>query len=285
MTKKLLFIGFGDIASRCVEQLIPQNYNCTGIARRDKPIPAGLNFWRGDINDAAMLKKIASAGFDVIIVTMTPSERGPEGYQRAYVQPAQQFAKLLTQLAARRAGKLPCILYVSSTSVYSQRDGEWVNAETPMAPSSATSEQLILAEETLAAAPGPTTRVRFSGIYGPGRDFLLNQVRQGIAGDEHYTNRIHVDDCAGFLCFLIERHLAGQTLAPVYLASDDEPVSAKDIREWLAKRLHVTLTQPARSSGRGHKRCDNRQLAEIGYRLQYPTFREGYQAIITGTEK
>ena len=135
------------------------------------------------------------------------------------------------------------------------------------------------------ASPIPATVVRFAGIYGPGRDWLIERARGGAscAGDPpKYTNRIHRDDCAGVLSHLIER----DRIDDAYIGVDDAPVEECEVLEWLAARLGAPAPRrvgagsgPATASG---KRCSNARLRASGYRFRYPSFREGYAAVLAG---
>ena len=125
--------------------------------------------------------------------------------------------------------------------------------------------------------------VRFGGIYGPRRTSLLERVRTGSAtyraGRPQYTNRIHRDDCVGAL-----RHLMGLP-APdkLYVAVDSEPASEADVLRWLSGAVGAPPPRSTRESAprpRGNKRCRNTRLLATGYELRYPSFREGYTALL-----
>lgn len=283
--KKLLFIGYGDIAGRTSRQLATNGYAITGVSRTPRELPEGVNQWLGSVQDAEILNKIGQTAFDVAVITLTPSVRGDEGYKAAYVDTLQALSK--AWLASNTPPR--CVLFVSSTSVYGQNQREWVDETSPCEPANFSGQRILEAEQLVLglAANGTTAPciVRFSGIYGPGRDQLLRQVLAGKAGTEAYTNRIHVDDCAGVLAFLIQQHTAGQTLATHYLASDCEPVTAKAARQWMASQMGLPAAHlqidPAATPRAGSKRCSNARLLAQGYRFLYPNFKEGYQSIIT----
>ena len=128
--------------------------------------------------------------------------------------------------------------------------------------------------------------MRFSGIYGPGRDRLIESVRNGSArlvrGSTAVLNHIHRDDCAGALA-----HVLGmESPAPLYLGTDSEPAYKNDLLRWIAKQLGVS-TPPeveAEITGGihrgGHRFYDNALLRDSGYRFLYPTYREGYGALL-----
>ena len=119
--------------------------------------------------------------------------------------------------------------------------------------------------------------MRFAGIYGPGRTRLVERVRAGDPCSAAYTNRIHRDDCAGVLRHLLrlERPL------PLYLAADREPATQCAVMTWMAERLGLPAPSIA-DAGDGSlgKRCRNARLVSSGYEFEYPSFREGYDAVI-----
>jgi nucleoside-diphosphate-sugar epimerase len=118
--------------------------------------------------------------------------------------------------------------------------------------------------------------MRLSGIYGPGRTRLVRKVRDGEAtATGSWTNRIHVEDCAGALHHVMRLH----DPEAVYLGSDDEPVTTADVTTWLSTELHVSAP-PAGPAESLNKRCRNERLRNTGYNFQYPTFREGYRPIV-----
>ena len=133
------------------------------------------------------------------------------------------------------------------------------------------------------------TKGRLGGIYGPKHTRLLERVRSGQAtyrkGGPFYTNRIHRDDCAGALQHLMELDSPG----PLYLGVDEEPAEEQAVLQWMAGALGAPDPRPRPEGGsaRGtagrppsNKRCKGDRLRESGYAFTYPTFREGYTALI-----
>ena len=127
--------------------------------------------------------------------------------------------------------------------------------------------------------------VRFAGIYGPERGWLIRRARAGARCNDdppRFTNRIHRDDCAGALAHLVGR----ERIDDVYIGVDDAPVTELEVLEWLAARLGAPAPQrvsEADAAWRGAgKRCSNARLRASGYRFRYPTYREGYAAVLSG---
>lgn len=276
-SEKLLILGCGDLGRRLAGELAPLGYAVTGLRRHPPEPDDTLRYVATDTADRKALEDVVAEGFDVILVTMTPSERGDEGYRRAYVQTCENLISAL-----ETTGQTPRLLvYVSSSGVYGQQEGEWVEEHSPTEPNRDSGWRLLEAERVIAQSGMDHCIVRFSGIYGPGRNYLLERVRQGRATlSARYTNRIHADDCAGVLAHLIERHRRGEPIDNLYLASDNEPAPMAEVVNWLAMQLKVDRARFAPDEGQLGKRCDNRRLRESGYEFRYPTYREGYRALI-----
>jgi nucleoside-diphosphate-sugar epimerase len=176
-------------------------------------------------------------------------------------------------------------VFVSSTGVYAQQDGSWVDEDTPAEPREFSDRALLDGERAVLGGPLPATVLRLGGIYGPGRTRLIESVRRGEARVRPglYTNRIHRDDAAGALAHL----LALAEPAPVYLGVDDEPAAEADVLNWIADRLGLPRPPASRAvphdrlEHRGNKRCRNARLRGSGYGFRYPTFREGYASLMT----
>lgn len=280
-SQKLLILGCGDIGRRLAQQLAPRGYRVTGLRRSPCADLPYLHYRQGDAAEAACLDGLLREGFDVILLTMTPAERSDAGYQRAYVRSCQQLAASL-----ERQGQRPRLLvFVSSTSVYGQDDGSWVDESSPCCPTSFSGSRLLEAEQVIQACGErlgiASCILRPSGIYGPGRQRLIEQVRAGRASTgSGYTNRIHADDLAGALAHLIERQRQ-QPLAPLYLASDSAPSPMAEVVAWLAQQMGVKDYLATSTQGeRGNKRICNRRLLDAGFQLRYPDYRTGYTELL-----
>jgi nucleoside-diphosphate-sugar epimerase len=179
-------------------------------------------------------------------------------------------------------------VYTSSTGVYGDHGGDWVDEETRVEPTTEKTQVLAEAEEVARSAPFPSAVTRFAGLYGPGR-YRLDRYLTGpvTAG---YLNMVHRVDAAGAVRFALEEAVDG-----VLVVVDDEPVSKWEFADWLADECGVDrpakrtkeerldagdLSEAARRRILTSKRCSNRRLRELGYEFAYPTYREGYRAAI-----
>lgn len=264
--RRLLIAGCGDLGNRLSARL--DDWNVHGLRRDVSRLAAGIVPVRADLSDPSTLEAVAGE-WDAVVYTATPGERSPAGYRQAYVSGMQT---LLARVRARR------LIMVSSTAVFGQDDGAWVNEASPTEPQRFNGEILLEAERIAADAGGIV--VRFSGIYGPGRDYLVRTVRNGPVACRRdppiWTNRIHSEDCAAALAHLLE--LEGPE--PLYLASDARPAPRWDVLAWLAERLGVPGPVDAPDDAGQGKRIDANRLFGSGFALQYPDYRAGYEDLL-----
>ncbi|HEY7886162.1 MAG TPA: SDR family oxidoreductase [Cellvibrionaceae bacterium] len=269
--EKLLIIGCGDLGRRLAQQLEGSNIAITGLRRHPPASTPAITYCPLDASDGQALMQVMAQNFDTVVITLTPQSRSDEGYVAGYVTPAELLVKVLKQLQVRPR----LILFVSSTAVYGQDQGEWVDEGSLTKPTAFNGKRLLQAEETLLHSGLPVSVLRLSGIYGPGRARLLNKVATGKAPlQNHWTNRIHADDAAGFMAHLLVLSRR-QPLAPVYLVSDSEPARSAEVVSWLASQLSVG-TGPREPVLDLNKRVNNRLLLASGFELQYPDYKTGF---------
>jgi nucleoside-diphosphate-sugar epimerase len=277
-SKNILFLGFGDLARHTAAQLT--GHRMVGVSRSAKPAAPGVVCVQGAADGLVVQELLARETFDALVITLTPKAFTDADYAAAY---GETLRALLPLLHAKPPG---LVVFVSSTGVYHQSDGGWVEEDSPVAPDTFSGRRLLEAENLLRAGGLPHTVLRCAGIYGPGRDFLLRQVREGKGGSGDYTNRIHVRDAAGFIAHLLQRHFAGEQVESLYLVCDSDPAPGTQVRLWLAERLGVDggSLKPTPSERGGNRRCNNRRLLASGYRLLYPSYKEGYGALLDSGE-
>lgn len=272
---RVLLAGCGDLGTALAARLVAAGHRVTALKRTPPapPVP-GVDYRCADLTREA--PDLAGATFDQAFVILAPGARDAAAYQALYVHG-------IARLAETFAGRVGHWFFVSSTSVYGQRHGEWVDEDSPTEPATATARCLLAAERRLAASGAPATTIRFSGIYGPGRERLLRQIAAGepVQYDPPtYTNRIHREDCIGALELLHRRALEGRPLAPVYLASDDCPAPLGMVARGLASALGLPPPPPQAGTGEQNKRCRNDRIKALGHRLQFPDWRAGYLPLI-----
>ncbi len=184
------------------------------------------------------------------------------------------------------------LVYISSTGVYSQDDGQWVDEDSPCHPRRDGGRACLAAEQLLADHPLATRSfvLRMAGIYGPGRiprqaDLLAGKPIPAIA--DGYLNLIHGDDAAG----IVLAALAAAQPPRTYLVADGHPVIRSEYYNELARLsgapAPIYSTPPADSPqairAQADKRISTARLqAEIAYAFNYPSYIEGLAAILRG---
>ena len=244
---RVLIIGCGYVGIQAGAELVRLGHAVSGLRRQAGHMPdlvaAGISPLNGDITDAASLAGL-SPDFDwVVNCVASTSGGGPEEYRRVYLEGTRKICHWLAGAPIRK------YVYTSSTGVYGQNDGSWVDESCPAEPASATGKVLAEAEGILRCAHRdtdfPAVILRVAGIYGPGRGYYLRQLQSGEARIEgsgrRFINMVHRDDVAGAILAALEKGRPGQ----IYNVCDEEPVSQVELYGWLAGRLG-----PARASGR-----------------------------------
>jgi nucleoside-diphosphate-sugar epimerase len=248
---------------------------------------AGAEWAQADVMEPATLRSLPDWRPAVVFDLVRPQLLGPDRYTAWGTS---------NVAAAFEDTGLEALVYLSSTSVYGRRSGEWTDERTEPAPASPLGRARLEAEEiylSLAREGRLPARVcRAPGIYGPGRT-LRQRLESGAyrrLDEEIWVSRVHVDDlCAGLLA-------AWRTGRPgeVYLLADDEPVTAREYAELTASLLSLPLpptveredireelSESAFERRVGARRCSNRRMREeLGVIPRYPSVREGIPAAL-----
>ncbi len=274
--KRVLIAGCGYVGSALAARLAADGFEVWGMRRSPDGLPAGVRPLAADLRDPATLAGLP-AGLATVFYTAAADGGAEDEYRAAYVDGPRN---LLAALAAQ--GQRPRrVIFTSSTSVYSQSGGEWVDEDSRAEPAGFRGRMMLEGESIVLGGPFPGVVLRLGGIYGPGRTSYIDRVRSGAAecpAITTYTNRIHRDDCAGALRHLM--HLPSPH--PVYLGVDRAPADSCDVLHWLAAALGKPAPLRAEEAvrPRSNKRCRSDRLASSGYTFLYPTYREGFAALL-----
>jgi nucleoside-diphosphate-sugar epimerase len=282
--RRVLIIGCGYVGLELGRQLVAADHKVFGLRRSAANVgelqAAGITPVVGDLTHPTTLDTLPG-GFDWVVNTVSSSRGGLAEYRQVYREGTRNLIDWM------RRHPPAAFAYTSSTSVYGQTDGSWVDETSPTRPGTETGSVLVEVEQQLleAARAGqvPARLLRVAGIYGPGRGHLFRQFVHGEArlrGDgSRWLNMIHRDDVASALLAVLGSGLAGE----IYNAADDEPVTERDFLRWLAENLGRPLPGPgaeaeraARKRGLTNKRVSNRKLRALGWTPHFPTFRDGY---------
>lgn len=279
MTGRMLVLGHGYTAGYLTPLLLAQGWQVTGTTREcvERVRATGATPLRWPGQEEAVRQAMAEA--DAILISIAPDEGDPV------------LATFADDLAKSKAG---WIGYLSTTAVYGDHQGGWVDETTPLTPATRRGEQRVRAEgdwRELADRHGlPLHIFRLAGIYGPGRGpfakLRSGQARRIVKPGQIFS-RAHVEDIAQVLLASIRQPKPGA----VYNVCDDDPVPPEEVIGHAAELAGLPLppvedyqTAPmapmARSFYAESKRVSNRRIkSELGVRLLYPDYRAGLAAL------
>ncbi|MFC4990268.1 SDR family oxidoreductase [Saliphagus infecundisoli] len=289
---RVALLGCGYVGIELGRQLRDAGHEPIGVRRSPEGIEriedAGLEAVRADVTDRGDLERVPDA--DSVVFAASSGGRGADAAREIYVE----GLRTAIEAFGERDSPPDRLVYTSSTGVYGDHGGDWVDEETPIEPTTektrvlAEAEQIAIEESAGYGIAG--TVARYAGLYGPDR-YRLERYLDGPV-TEGYLNMVHQEDAAGAVRYLLAENLARGEVVQVV---DDEPVSKHAFADWLADECGVErpekqskeerlaegdLSEPARRRILTSKRCSNAKLRELGYEFAYPTFREGYRAAI-----
>lgn len=281
MTATLLSFGHGYCAQALSRLLVPAGWTVIGTTRE----PAHFDAIRASGATPRLWPDKAGAlplkAATHMLISAGPTEAGDPTLAR------------LGECIAALAGRLCWVGYLSTTGVYGDHGGGWVDEETPLAPTTRRGELRAEAEAAWQAIPGlPLHIFRLASIYGPGRG-PFEKVRAGtarrIVKPGQVFSRIHMEDIAAVLAASIRRPRPGA----IYNLCDDDPAPPQDVLGHAAELLGLPpppevplaeagLSPMGQSFYAENKRVRNDLIKrELGVRLRYPTYREGLAAILS----
>ena len=273
---KILIVGCGDLGTAIALRLIDDEHEVIGLRRSEQSCPL-MKIIQADVTDASSLNSLVGLMPEIVIYCVAASGQNDVAYQSQYVTGLQNI--LETQ---SRNQQLQHVFFVSSTRVYGQETASLLNESITALPADFGGLRLLEAEHLLNSLTCNTSVLRLSGIYGPGRLRMINLAKSPQQWPilNSWSNRIHRDDAADFIVFLIQRIFNEQAIAPCYIVTDSKPVSQFEVLNWLAKKMQLAV--PANSLGKadGGKRLSNQLMLSTGFQLRYPDYSMGYQALL-----
>jgi nucleoside-diphosphate-sugar epimerase len=275
----ILIVGVGYVGSSLAELLSADGHDVVGIRRSpaqpDESLAGCLIV--GDIHKDETLEQIPK-NLDAVVYALSPGERSAQAYQAAFPIGLNRIIQ---------ATENARIVFVSSTSVYSQSAGAILSEESPTDAATETAQALVEAEGLLLQRGQRDIILRASGIYGPGRTRLISQLIEHELSESDratWTNRIHRDDLARAILFLLQN----PNEEGILLASDAAPATLGEMQDWV-RLQNVAHLQPkggeSRTMARKNRRVDAQRLKSLGFSYKYPSFREGYAEILSSLKQ
>ncbi|AFK18435.1 SDR family oxidoreductase [Haloferax mediterranei ATCC 33500] len=289
---RVAILGCGYVGLELARQLVSDGHDVWGVRRSDAGLDAvsdtGAEAVRADVTDAESLAAVPDV--DHLVFAASSGGRGADAARTIYVD---GLRTAIDHFAGRRSSP-ERLVYTSSTGVYGNHDGAFVDESTPLDPTTDKTRVLAEAERIAREYAGAQgiegTVARFAGLYGPDRYRLERYLNGPVT--EGYLNMVHRDDAAGAIKYLLETDRARDETV---LVVDDEPVSKHEFADWLADECGVPrpekrtneerlaaddLSEVVRRRILTSKRCSNEYLCTLGYEFSYPTYRAGYRAAI-----
>ena len=287
--KRLVIFGCGYVGAELARQGIARGLRVTALTRNEAKAIAlrseGIDVVVADLATDTWHQRI-DGGADFVVNCVSSGGGGLDGYRHSYGQGMESILEW-----AKNRGAAGTVVYTSSTSVYLQDGGVRVDETAPTSAAPERGQILLEAEARLRACQGASARwfvLRLAGIYGPGRHSLLDQVRSGeITGrGEHRLNLIYRDDICAAAWLACGAPVT--TANEIFNVADDGAARKSEIAACLAARLGLPAPrfggEPA--SGRRAAAPDRIVTSEkiktiLGWRPACPTFREGYEKILS----
>ncbi|HET7274429.1 MAG TPA: NAD-dependent epimerase/dehydratase family protein [Longimicrobiaceae bacterium] len=285
--KRILILGCGYVGERLASRLCTPGAEIVGTTRSRDRMQAiedsGARAVIADVTDPSSLTALARWRPHIVYDLVRPQRTGDDRYT------AWGTGNVA---AALKQCDIEALVYLSSTSVYGRRSGEWTDESTPVQPSSplgevrARSEQIYLDE--FRRNGFPVRICRSPGIYGPGRT-LRQRLESGayrrVDDEGLWVSRIHVEDLVSGLIAAWKSGRDGE----VYLLCDDHPVTGREYAELTAGLLSLPLpaavdrddirqelSHSAYERRVSARRCSNRRMHdELKVNLRFPSIREG----------
>lgn len=285
-TQKVLIAGCGDLGLRIARLLLMHTGTEVWALRRQipaiseetlpDPVQANIHWIEADLTKIETLDQIPS-GVTHIIYAASADGRNEASYRAIYLNGLENI------ITACKTKQLKQVIFISSTAVYGDHEGSLVDEMTISTPQSFNGRIMLEAETWLAAQTdiASTVSLRLSGIYGPGRQFLINRLRAGLVtappSNQHWVNRIHIDDAARAVA-----HIMGMSEPQnLYLVTDSTPLPMRVLYEAIALMVGgpVPAMGPAPLSV-GSKRLSNARLLSTGFAFDWPDSRLGHAALL-----
>lgn len=278
---QVLIVGCGDLGSAVANQLVQLGIKTIGV-RRSVDSHSNFKIIQADVTQPASLNALKQLQPEILIYCVAANGQTDAQYKAHYVDGLQNV--LATQTENKQ---LKHVFFVSSTRVYGQETDALLDESVEAKVADFGGERLLEGERLLDSINCNTTVLRLSGIYGEGRLRMINLAAtpEKWPVQNSWSNRIHRDDAAGFIVFLVQQVLAGKDVKNCYIVTDSMPVSQYEVLRWLATQLATKAQFQTMAHEdvpiKGGKRLSNHAMLATGFKLQYPDYKAGYHAILS----
>lgn len=273
---KVLIVGCGDLGGAVAKQLSNLGFDTVGVRRSNSSIE-GVTIIQADVTHPASLIDLKYIQPEILIYCVAANGQTDEQYKAHYVDGLRQVLSMQSDNS-----KLKHVFIVSSTRVYGQQTDALLDESTPVMPADFGGVRLLEAESLLNSLNCNTTVLRLSGIYGVGRLRMINMAKspENWPAQNSWTNRIHRDDAAAFMVFLVQQVSTNAAIQSCYIVTDSKPSRQYEVLNWIANQMQIKV-ETKTPVLEGGMRLSNQAMLNSGFRLQYPDFKAGYHALLS----
>ncbi|CAI8262919.1 MAG: Uncharacterised protein [Opitutia bacterium UBA7350] len=292
--ESVLITGCGYIGTALAEHLLQKRVKVGALTRNRmqaaRLIKLGLSEVLVDDLDSDQWHERLRNSYKMVVNCVSSAGGGLVGYQKSYLEGQRSLLKWA-------CGAQPDVIcYTSSTSVYPQNTGDWVDETATTEPMTERSSILLQAEQLLLqdkAFMGKKYVVRLGGIYGPGRHYLIDRIKGEEAvlpgGGEHHMNLVHQEDAVRGIIAVLEASLVNKS--DIFNLCDAEPSTQGEIANWIASRLQLPCPKfdPMKKSPRMQRsngstpdrKISSKKITNLTkYLPKYPSYKTGYLELL-----
>ena len=277
LSHKVLIVGCGDLGVELAHQLQSQGFTPIGL-RRSLMADSSFDCVQADVIEPGSLLSLSMLNPDFLVYCVAASAQTDESYRQHYVEGLRNVLSAL-----KDATNLKHVFFVSSTRMYGQTTDTLLDENTVPQEMDFGGQRLLEAENILkqAGKSWSHTALRLTGIYGPGRNRMINLAANPSNWplQNTFSNRIHRDDAAAFIVHLIQMILNAQPIEDCYVVTDSSSVSQYEVLHWIGAQMGIEFTG-ATPKVVGGKRMSNQRMLSTGFSLQYPDYKIGYSAML-----
>jgi nucleoside-diphosphate-sugar epimerase len=272
---RILQVGCGGLGSLIAQATLAQGHELMIVRRSHKAVPPGAQVLYLDVVAGEGLSTLHTIKADILLYCLAPVEG--QSYQQTYVEGLRHV------LAHVSLSQLKHVFFISSTGVYGEQQGEWIDDDTPAIPVDAEGQVILEAERLLDELDCGHTALRVSGIYGAKRLYLLRLLQNPARWPTktHWTNRIHELDVAAVVVHLYQHLPDGKSLPGHCILTDGVPAAQHEVLQWLAAQQNLPAPETPPLQPQSGKRIRNGFLQQTGFKLQFADYRAGYASILS----
>ena len=274
--KKLLIIGCGKLGQKIGLFAEKTPLELIGFKRKYL-IAENIKIVEQNIFDESFFEKVKKISPDFILYSLSADEQSEKSYQRNYFEGLKQVIKSIKFIK-----NFQHLFFVSSSSVYEENSENFMDEFSETIPKGFRGNILLKAENLMHHQQFSYTILRLSGIYGSGRNYMvkLAQEEENWPISNRWTNRIHEDDAANFIIFLLHQCLDGKIPEKLYLVTDQESVDLFKLLNWIRKKLNLKNNINITSSPILGRRLKSSVIPSLKFKYKYPSYKSGYETLI-----